>query len=452
VIPTRVAVVGAGVTGLVAARELLARGHHVEVFERWPDVSGQASAFDVGGGVRIERYYHHLFPSDREMIDLHEELLPGTLEWFRSSVAIQSGGRQWPFSGPTDLLRYGPLSPIERVRLGAAVLRLQRRRDWVAMDDIPALDWLQGNVGPQTVERVWRPLLLGKFGDAAGSIPLAWLWSKLVLRRRLEGKGLRGEWLGYPRGSFQAICDALRTDIEHKGGTVHLDREVLSVSRTPEGHRIRTGAPGGYRRAFNPGSVAAGGADADIVLFTTPTHTTRALAAWPAAYDQQLASWEYRAAVVLLLELGRRFTRTYWTNIADPRIPFLGVIEHGNLVPIERYPANYIWISHYVSQDDPIRTLSVDALLARSLPGLQAMVPDFSEADVRRRWLFQEEAAQPIPRVGNRHRILAYRTPLDGLFIANTTQIYPEDRGTNYSVRLGREAAAAIDDQGARPT
>src|SRR5437870_6602075 len=159
----RAAIVGAGVTGLVAGRELARRGFAVTLYERWPDVGGQASAFDVGGGVLVERYYHHLFPSDREMIALHDELLPGTLEWFRSSVAIQSGGRQWPFSGPTDLLRYGPLSPIERVRLGAAVLRLQRRRDWVEMDDIPALEWLRRNAGPQTVERVWRPLLLGKF-------------------------------------------------------------------------------------------------------------------------------------------------------------------------------------------------------------------------------------------------------------------------------------------------
>jgi hypothetical protein len=30
------------------------------------------------------------------------------------------------------------------------------------------------------------------------------------------------------------------------------------------------------------------------------------------------------------------------------------------------------------------------------------------------------------------------------VFLANTTRIYPEDRGTNYSVRLGLEVAAAV--------
>lgn len=437
--------IGAGVTGLVASREVLKRGHTVELFERWPDVAGQASAFDIGDGRRIERYYHHLFPSDSEMIALHDELLPGTLEWFPSSVAIQSAGRQWSFNGPLDLLRYGPLTPMERLRLGISILRLQRQADWPAMDDIAALDWLEREMGHHTVERVWRPLLLGKFGDAAAEVPLAWLWSKLLLRRRLEGKALRGEWLGYPRGSFQAICDALRADIERRGGKVWLDREVLSVSNGPAGYQIRTGAPGGYRRTFDVTAPAAGEATADLVLFTTPTDVTRALVAWPGDFDGRLASWEYRAAVVLLLELSRQFTRTYWTNIADPAIPFLGVIEHTNLVPADRYAARYVWVSHYVSKRDPIRALTADALLARSMPGLRMTVPDFSEDQVQRRWIFTEDAAQPIPRIGNRHRILPFQTPLRGLFIANTTQIYPEDRGTNYSVRLGREVAAAID-------
>src|SRR5438445_2090107 len=203
----RAAIVGAGVTGLVAGRELARRGFAVTLYERWPDVGGQASAFDVGGGVLVERYYHHLFRSDREMIALHEELLPGTLEWHRSSVGMYSGGRIWPFVSPRDLLAYAPLPPLERLRLGLAVLRLVRRRDWQRMDDIGALAWLRVASGERTLASVWRPLMLGKFGEDAERIPLAWLWSKFVLRRsKLGGKSATGELLGYPRGSFQAIC------------------------------------------------------------------------------------------------------------------------------------------------------------------------------------------------------------------------------------------------------
>ena len=161
----RVAIVGAGVLGLAAGRVLARRGIAVDLYERWPDVAGMASAFDLGNGVWLDRYYHHLFQSDREMISLHEELVPGDLEWHRSSVGMYADGRIWPFVTPLDLLRYGPLALPDRMRLGVATLALTRRSDWQRMDDISALDWLQRACGERAVAKVWRPLLLGKFGD-----------------------------------------------------------------------------------------------------------------------------------------------------------------------------------------------------------------------------------------------------------------------------------------------
>src|SRR3977135_4661433 len=91
-VPRRVAIVGAGVAGLVAGRELARRGHPVTLYERWPDVAGQASAFDLGNGVWIDRYYHHLFQSDSDMIALHDELLPGGLEWHNSGRTCSPRG------------------------------------------------------------------------------------------------------------------------------------------------------------------------------------------------------------------------------------------------------------------------------------------------------------------------------------------------------------------------
>src|SRR5437899_2742799 len=145
--PRRIAIVGAGVTGLVAGRELARRGFAVTLVDRWPDVAGQASAFEVAPGVWLERYYHHLFPSDCAMIELHEELLPGELEWHPSTVGIFTGGRAYPFVTPRDLLTYAPLPLADRVPLGFVVLRLVGRTDWERMDDIGALEWLRRTCG-----------------------------------------------------------------------------------------------------------------------------------------------------------------------------------------------------------------------------------------------------------------------------------------------------------------
>ena len=442
--PRRVAIVGAGVTGLVAGRELARRGFAVTLIERWPDVAGQASAFEVAPGVWLERYYHHLFPSDRDMIALHEELLPGDLEWHPSSVGIWSRGRVYPFVTPRDLLTYSPLPLVDRIRLGFVVLRLVGRTDWERMDDIGALEWLRRSCGERALRSVWLPLMLGKFGDDAERIPLAWLWSKFVLRR---GKGAQAgrERLGYPRSSFRAICVALADDLRRRGGAIELDREVVAVRSDGDGFALHCAAPGAYRGAIGASPAEAGRElRADIVLLTTPTTGTASLLEWPAEYRARLDAWTYRAAVVLLLELRRPYSDVYWMNVADMDVPFLGMVEHTNLVPADRYPARYLYVSNYVAPDDPLTRLAPEALLQHYLAALKLMNPAFTPDDVLRYWAFREDAAQPVPRVGNRHRLLPFDTPRPGVFVANTTQIYPEDRGTNYSVRLGREVANVI--------
>ncbi len=449
--PRRVAIVGAGVAGLVAGRELARRGHAVTLYERWPDVAGQASAFDLGGGLWIDRYYHHLFQSDSDMIALHDELLPGELEWHTSSVGIWARGRVWPFVSPLDLLRYRPLPLVDRLRLGYSVLRLTARTDWERMDDIGALDWLRKASGERALASVWTPLMLGKFGADSERVPLAWLWSKFRLRRKLRGGGATQEQLGYPRGSFRAICQALAAEIRTLGGEILVDREVLRVTEdgVTDGaapvYRLQCAAPGAFRRRAGeaPAEPALEGR-ADAVLFTTPTFVTRRLVDWPDDYLRRLDDWTYETAVVLLLELRRPYSPTYWTNIADSNVPFLGLVEHTNLVPAERYPARYLYVSNYVSGGDPLTRMNTEELLRHYLAALGQMNPRFDQHDVLRYWSFREEAAQPVPRVGNRHRLLPFASPRRGLYLANTTQIYPEDRGTNYSARLGREVAEKI--------
>jgi protoporphyrinogen oxidase len=440
-----VAIVGAGVTGLVAGRELARRSVRVALIEKWPDVGGQASAFDLGGGVFLERYYHHLFESDSDIISLHEELLPGRLEWRRSNVGMYANGRIWPFVSPLDLLRYGPLPLVDRIRLGLATLLLMSRVDWERMDEIAAVDWLRRVCGERALTAVWRPLLFGKFGADADTVPLAWMWSKLTARRRLRGRGAGEERLGYPRDSFQPLARKLRQEIESLGGRVFVDRPVLSLERRDGVFRLPTASSGAFR--LPRASWQADGDDvlARSVVLTTAMHAARTLFPWPHAYASALAEWRYRTAVVLLLELRRPLSSTYWLNIADPEIPFLGLIEHTNFVPAARYPARYAYVSNYVASEHPLTRLSTEELLARFLPGLRRIAPGLRDDDIQRRWSFREDAAQPVPRLGMKRRLLAFDTPIGGIFLANTTQIYPEDRGTNYSVRLGRRVADHVD-------
>jgi protoporphyrinogen oxidase len=432
----KIAVIGAGVCGLVAAYRLSVAGHEVDVYERWPGLGGQAATIDIGGGHRLERYYHHLFTTDRHIARLYEELgMPDELEWRPSSVAMFAHGRQWPFTTPMDLLRFGPMPPFDRVRMGLAVLGLQRlANDQAPYERITAREWIEKRMGSAAWREVWGPMLRGKFGARADDIAMVWIWNKLRLRR---GEDAREEHLGYPRRSWEHLFAALEHEIESRGGRVLIDRPAIRITPDLE---VTFGATGSFRAGHDPRAFERAGAERyDRVLATVPNDVFAQLTGLP---DPPI---EYFAALCLLLELDRQFSDYYWTNVADRDLPFVGLIEHTNFIDPARYDGRrFLYVANYLEHGHELLGLDPDALLSRYLPGLRKVNPAFDPAWVQNRWLHREPAAQPIVTVGYHQRIPPLKTPVAGLYLANTTQVYPEDRGTNYAVRLGDEAAAAL--------
>ena len=340
-------------------------------------------------------------------------------------------------------------------------------------ESITARDWIESRMGRAPWRKIWGPLLRGKFGERAEDISMAWLWSKLTLRRQLEGDEARQEQLGYPKHSWELLFDALRSAIEAGGGRVLIDRPAAGLSR--DGDAVRRGGRreadrfaaattrGLARLARRPRARGRAGRAADAArAVAAASATTRSSRRSPTTSSSACstttsprrsarrtstacAATEYHTALCLLLELDRRFSPFYWTNIADTTIPFVGLIEHTNFIDPKRYQGRrFLYVANYLAPGDPLLALSQDELLAAYLPGLRAVQPDFSPDWIVKSWLHREPAAQPIVTVGYHKRIPPLQTGVPGLILANTTQIYPEDRGTNYSVRLGGDAARAL--------
>ena len=89
-------------------------------------------------------------------------------------------------------------------------------------------------------------------------------------------------------------------------------------------------------------------------------------------------------------------------------------------------------------------SLSKDALLARFLPALKRINPDFDESWVKETWLWKTAYAQPVPPVNHSLNIPPVRTPVPGLYFASMSQVYPWDRGTNFAVEIGRRVAQMV--------
>ena len=433
----KVGVIGGGAAGLTAAFELVKRGHQAHVYERAPFLGGQASTFDVGGG-RLERGYHHLFMSDTHMVDLIHELgLGHKLAWIESKVGFYHGGKIWKFASPVDLLKFTPLSLFDRLRLGLVTLYLQKTKKGLKFEGTTAAEWLQKRVGKRAYEVVWEPMLRGKFGEHYNEISMTWLWGKIYLRVASRGKPWDREKLGYPLGSFGEVFDTLGERIPQLGGEVHISAGVRKVAVEDDravGLEVELPDREAELRSY------------DAVIATTPSYVfTRLVSPLPEEYAKNLTNVTYLAAVLIVLVLNRPLSQMYWLNIADRTMPFVGIIEQTNFVDPSLYGGKHIaYFSNYPSTQNPLYQMSGEELLEKFLPHLQKINPSFDPSWIEEYYHHRVDAAQPIIGVNYSQRIPDLRTPIKSLYLANTTQIYPEDRGTNYSVRLGKEVVDMV--------
>ena len=441
----RVGIIGGGVAGLAAAYHLTKEGHFAEVFEVAPFLGGQASTFDVFGG-RLERGYHHLFVSDTEIADLIQELgLGGKLAWLESTVGFYHGGKIWDFASPMDLLRFKPLPFLDRIRVGFWTFILQKTKSYSKFEGVTARDWLSKRMGRRGYEVIWEPLLRGKFGEFYDKIGMTWIWNKVTLRVASRKGAGQVEHLGYPMGSFGEVIEVLADRIAQQGGVIHTSASVTQIveadgSATAMEMQLEGGET--ERREY------------DAIIATTPSYVfTRLAPAMPPEYQSKLENVDYLSAVLMVMVMDRPFTNKYWMNIADPNMPFVALIEHTNLIDKELYGGKHIlYISNYPSRDNELYQMSGDELMDLFVPHLQKINPDFERSWVIEYHHHRVDGAQPIVGVNYGAGIPDHRTPVQGLYLANTTQIYPEDRGTNYSVRMGRQVARMVVDDDASTT
>ena len=425
-----IGIIGGGIAGLSAAYELGKKGHQVAVFEKEAELGGQAATFEVAGE-RLERFYHHIFRSDVDIIQLLDELgLGEKLEWLDSRVGFLHQGRIYDFVTPWHLLKFKPVGLVDRVRLGLVTLYLRGNKNWPRLEGRTVQEWITRYAGRRNYDVVWGPLLKNKFGASFQEVGMVWLWGKVHLRLASRDKGK--ERLGYLRGSFGLLTDALQQRILEAGGEIHTSSPVSKII-------LEDGKAVGLR-------VGEDEHHFDAIVATVPSPAfLRMVPRMPTEYAAKLEEACYQAAVCLVLTLKKPLSHIYWLNISDPSIPFVAVIEHTNFVD----PSNYggkriVFLSNYVAKDSPLYQLDADGLLVEYLPHLAKINPEFVPGWIEERYLFREEAGQPIVGKNYYSRIPEHQTPISGLYLANTTQIYPEDRGMNYSIALGRRISRIV--------
>ncbi|MDZ4246207.1 MAG: FAD-dependent oxidoreductase, partial [Dehalococcoidia bacterium] len=180
----KIAILGAGFTGLTAALRLQQAGHQVTIFESEPEVGGLAGGFKhPSWGWTLEKSYHHWFLSDKFAHSLAQELYQPVLN-ITPETNIYIKGQILPIDSPLSLLRFPYLSTLDKLRTCLTLAYLKLSSGEKHFEGKLALPWIKKWMGVGSTEIIWDPLFEGKFGDLKNEVTLPWFCGRIKKRSK----------------------------------------------------------------------------------------------------------------------------------------------------------------------------------------------------------------------------------------------------------------------------
>lgn len=424
----KIAIIGAGFTGLSAGFELAKRNHDVFLFEKDSKPGGLAIGYqEKEWKWSLEKHYHHWFTNDNSVLGLAKEINYEVLiKRPKTSVYIKNNIFQ--LDSLLTVLRFPLLSFFERLRMSAVIGFLKLDPFWKSLEKYNASQIIPRFMGAKAYKMIWEPLLINKFGRFANDISLAWFWARI--KKRTSS-------LAYPKGGFLNFANALVKKINEKEGKVFFQTEILRLTKKNKKIEIE------YRNS--DGEIITDVFDKAII--TTPSFLfLKFTPQLPIKYKNSLGKLKGLGATNLILRLNKPFLNdsTYWLSICDKDAPIMALVEHTNYMDKKNYNNEHVvYLGNYKPSDDKYFKISKEQMLKEFDPYLKKINPDYKKTIIGYE-LFKAPFAQPIIPVNYSKIIPSFITPIEGVYLANIEQVYPWDRGTNYAVELGQKVARLI--------
>lgn len=421
----KLAVIGAGFTGLACATQLVQKGHSVTLFEKSDVCGGLASGFkEAGWNFSLEKYYHHWFKSDQfvfkfaKIWNAEDKLLfLNPLTGFESQ-----SGKFVALDSAFALLRFPDINFFQRLRMGIALAYLKLKKNWLDLETITAEKWCRKYMGDKGFEAIWQPLLLGKFGEKyASEVNMAWLWARLTCRTKQ---------LGTFSGGFQAFVEC---------GEKFLSKHNVQIIKNCGDIKV---AKSSQRWLISRESLAE---EFDSVVIAASPQTLQQIV--PSYQNTSPTPPSLGARVVIFSfknPLGKKF---YWYSLKKTKEhPFLALIEHTKFISSQEFNGEHlVYVADYLSPHSDEWKITDEELTQKAFLTCQKIRPGLDKSEINRSWIFKEAYAQPVMGVDASQFLPSYEVPdHPNLYHASLAHVYPWDRGTNFALELGETIAKLV--------
>jgi len=439
----RYAIIGSGFLGLTLALRLAETGAKVTVYESAPEIGGLASAWQIGDIV-WDKHYHVTLLSDSFTRKIVEEIgLGDEFEWVETKTGFYTDGKLVSMSNSLEFLRFPPLDLISKFRLGATIFYASRVKDWKALEKVSVEDWLTKLSGRKTFEKMWKPLLKAKLGEAYKETSAAFIWATIQRMYAARNSGLKKEMFGYVRGGYARVLERFGEYLKEKGVEIRLNSRVEKIEKidgkieifnakaqrredakeefelqlNTDGHRLKIGSEAvAVADTISKNQSPKTKDRFDQVILTCPSNVAAKIVNQLTETEKaKLTNIKYQGIVCASVLTKKSLSNFYVTNITD-ETPFTGIIEMSALVDKKEFGGNaLVYLPKYVAPDDKLFEKTDAELEEIFLDALEKMYPHFDRKDVAAFKVSRVRQVFPLPTLDYSANVPSVKTSLENV-------------------------------------